>query len=84
LKQYKSKQTGTSSLQFRLLERHTFPLLFYSEQWEKIGPILLEEFSRWQQRHQSAYSLDSKGNLYWSYELVECRWAKSMAADADA
>ncbi|HTD03296.1 MULTISPECIES: methyltransferase [Oxalobacteraceae] len=77
LMRYRNKQCGACPLQFRLLERYTFPLLFYSEHWKKIASRLREEFSQWQERHQAAYSLDSKGNLYWSYELVECIWNRN-------
>lgn len=82
LTRYRNAQCDGCPLQFRLLERHTFPLLFYSEHWKKIGHRLLEEFSHWQERHQAAYSLDSKGNLYWSYEVVECIWNKNRIGRA--
>lgn len=84
LTQYKIAQGEFCPLQFRLLERHTFPLLFYSKDWENIGLHLLEEFARWQQLYQSAFSLDSQGNLYWSYELIECTHPKKGRGNAHA
>jgi release factor glutamine methyltransferase len=77
LKQYRNQYCDACPLQFRLLERHAFPLQFYSERWRKIGPKLLKEFSQWKEQHQAAYYLDSQGTLYWSYELVECIWKKN-------
>ena len=67
-------------VQFRLIERHTFPLLFYSEQWRRASASLLQEFSVWKDRHTAAYSQDGSGRLYWSYELVECRSADTESA----
>lgn len=84
LTQHKIAQGEFCPLQFRLLERHTFPLLFYSKDWENIGLHLLEEFARWQQLYQSAFSLDSQGNLYWSYELIECTLPKKGRGNAHA
>lgn len=82
LGRYRNQHCDTCPLQFRLLERHTFPLLFYSEHWRKIAPRLLEEFSQWREQQRAAYSLDSQGTLYWSYELVECIWNKKQTARA--
>ncbi len=84
LTQYKIAQGDLCPLQFRLLERHTFPLLFYSKDWEGIGLHLLEEFARWQELYQSAFSLDSQGNLYWSYELIECMHRSDLRGEAHA
>lgn len=59
-------------LKFRLLERHSLPLLFYSNGWKQAEPYLREEFRDWQNRWGAAYTIDSQGRLYWSYEVVEC------------
>ncbi|MEB0139097.1 MULTISPECIES: methyltransferase [unclassified Undibacterium] len=72
LSRYKNEKYQDRRLKFRFLERHTFPLLLYSESWKRISSRLMEEFSSWRDKNQAAYSVDSKGNLYWSYELVEC------------
>jgi len=73
LDQYRDSQAGQSPLRFRLMERHTFPLLFYSDSWKKASSALLEEFQRWRESKGAAYTVDSQGQLYWSYELIECR-----------
>lgn len=73
---YRVTHNGTPPLSFKLLERHTFPLLFYSEAWHCMRVNLLQEFSRWCDQHGAAYTMDTRGNLYWSYELIECRIRK--------
>lgn len=70
---YRAAYNGTPPLSFKLLERHTFPLLFYSEAWHRMRVNLLQEFSRWSNQNGAAYTMDTHGNLYWSYELIECR-----------
>ncbi len=72
-RQHEAAYSGCSPLRFRLIERHTFPLLFYSDVWREAEKSLLEEFSGWRESNNAAYTLDSQGRLYWSYEIVECR-----------
>jgi release factor glutamine methyltransferase len=74
--QYKILYQGSPPLRFRLLERYSFPMLFYSEQWKRVRRDLLDEFATWRNQDKAAYSIDSRGNFYWSYELVECRLNK--------
>jgi release factor glutamine methyltransferase len=87
IKQHELAYSGCSPLRFRLVERHTFPLLFYSDTWKKAERILLEEFTDWQESNKAAFTLDGQGRLYWSYEIVECRLvsngASSPASSAD-
>jgi release factor glutamine methyltransferase len=71
LEQYRGQHDGKPPLQCRLLERHTFPLLYYSPQWEALGDPLLTEFQQWRDQKLAAFSLDRSGGLYWSYEIVE-------------
>ncbi|WP_232379990.1 methyltransferase [Polyangium fumosum] len=78
LHQYKAQHDGAPPLRFRLCERHTFPLLFYSDHWKRISQELRAEFARWRKHHGSAYTVDSQGNLYWSYELVDCQLAGNI------
>lgn len=73
LTRYRAVCNGASPLRFRLLERHTFPLLFYTETWRQLRTPLQMEFKRWRERSRAAYTVDGHGNLYWSYELIECR-----------
>jgi len=77
LARYRNMHAGSSSLSFRLIERHTFPLLFYTDQWRRAETVLLEEFAMSRSRGAAAYVIDSRGRLYWSYELIECRINKS-------
>lgn len=73
LTRYRTACNGAPPLSFRLIERHTFPLLFYSEAWRQLRVGLQAEFRRWREQDRAAYTADSHGNLYWSYELIECR-----------
>lgn len=79
IKQHELAYSGCSPLRFRLVERHTFPLLFYSDTWKKAERILREEFTDWQQRNKAAFTLDGQGRMYWSYEIVECRLTSTGA-----
>ena len=72
LSRYRMEFPERPPLKFRLLERHSLPLLFYSDGWKKAEPFLREEFMEWQNRWGAAYTVDSHGRLYWSYEVVEC------------
>jgi release factor glutamine methyltransferase len=78
LHQYKKQYGGTAPLRFRLCDRHTFPLLFYSDQWKRMSQKLRTEFAFWRDHHGAAYTVDSQDNIYWSYELVECRLAEGV------
>lgn len=73
LSKYRDAHSGRSPLSFRLIERHTLPLLFYSEHWKRAESLLRSEFQSWQDAGAAAYTVDSQNQLYWSYELVECR-----------
>lgn len=73
LERYRACYSGASPLSFRLMERHTFPLIFYSETWKKASSALFEEFRNWRESNRAAYTIDSQGQIYWSYELIECR-----------
>jgi release factor glutamine methyltransferase len=73
LNRYKQQYGGKAPLRFRLCDRHTFPLFLYSDQWKGIGHKLRAEFASWRKNHGAGYTVDSQDNLYWSYELVECR-----------
>lgn len=65
-------------LQFRLLERHSLPLLFYSPTWRRAEPLLREEFAEWRDHYGAAYTTDADGRMYWSYEVVECTRAPRL------
>lgn len=75
---HKSDCSGESPLAFRLVERHSLPLLFYSPAWQKAERLLREEFALWRDCHGSAYTQDAQGRIYWSYEVVECRLADRL------
>lgn len=71
LMQYRRGCAGRIPLKFRLRQRHTFPLLFYTETWLKLKQALLNEFNEQRRSNLAAFGLDSRGDLYWSYELIE-------------
>jgi release factor glutamine methyltransferase len=75
IERYKGMHAGQQPLKFRLVERHTLPLLYYSPAWERASERLMEEFRVWQNSGLAAFSTDSQGRLYWSYEVVELRLA---------
>ena len=50
--QYKTLYRGVTPLRFRLLERHSFPMLFYSEQWKQSSSFLLNEFAAWREQER--------------------------------
>lgn len=77
LARYRDACGGAATLSFRLLERHTFPLLFYTDAWRQLRAGLQMEFRRWREQNGAAYTADGHGNLYWSYELIECRITKN-------
>ena len=72
LKRYNSTNQTDSPLKFRLLERHSLPLLFYTPGWKLAEPLLIKEFKFWRDHHTAAYTVDANGQLYWSYEVIEC------------
>ena len=72
LKGYNSTYLTDSPLNFRLLERHSLPLLFYTPGWKLAEPLLIKEFKVWRDHHTAAYTVDANGQLYWSYEVIEC------------
>lgn len=71
LQRYKSECNNVPPLSYRLVERHTFPLFFYAAEWSRLSGLILSCFQEWRQSRLAAYSTDSKGDLYWSYEIVE-------------
>ena len=72
LQRYKQQFDGPVPLRFRPVERHTFPLFLYN-QWEELGSALRTEFSNWRDNYGSAYAIDSRNNIFWSYEVIECQ-----------
>ena len=73
LDRYRAVCDGVPPLRFRLLERHSLPFLFYTPAWKRAEQVLREEFHVWRERYGAAYTTDSRGRMYWSYEVVECR-----------
>lgn len=78
LGRYRESFDATPPLRFRLLERHAIPMLFYSESWRRIEPILVEEFTTWSTRFGSAFTRHDDGTIYWSYEIIECKIAEHL------
>lgn len=54
-----------------LLERHEFPLLFYTENWQRISALLVEEIMTWQNKGDAFCRQSGAGEIFWSYEIVE-------------
>ena len=75
LARYEAFYPKGAPLQFHLMERHSLPLLFYSPGWKRAEPFLRKEFEAWREAHGAAYTIDGQGRLYWSYEIVECKFA---------
>lgn len=71
LKRYSQIYQGEPPLKFRLKKRHSLPLFYYTNHWEKIRTALLEEFQEWRNQGVAAYKIDPQGTLHWSYEIVE-------------
>jgi release factor glutamine methyltransferase len=71
LERYTHKHNNKPPLLYRLVERHTFPLIHYSAQWESLSDHLKGEFANWEKQDKAAYSTDTNGNIYWSYEIIE-------------
>jgi len=55
----------------RLLERHDFPLLFYTEEWARIRNLLVDEVMSWTRKGEAYCSMHEDGKIIWSYEIVE-------------
>lgn len=55
----------------RLLERHDFPLLFYTEEWARIRNLLVDEVMSWTRKGEAYCSMQEGGKIIWSYEIVE-------------
>ncbi|MFD7448848.1 methyltransferase [Kitasatospora sp. NPDC059827] len=70
-------------LEFRLIERHSFPLFLYTREWHASRQVLTREFHHWKEHHGAAFSIAGDGTLYWSYEIVECRLARRGERRAD-
>ncbi len=71
LERYSQKHNYTPPLQYRLIDRHTFPLIHYSDQWRMLSADLKNEFTQWEQQDIAAFSIDNNGDIYWSYEIIE-------------
>jgi release factor glutamine methyltransferase len=71
LQRYKLECNGVPPLNYRLVERHAFPLFLYDAEWSRFSGLILNCFQSWRQRGLAAYSTDSEGNMYWPYEIVE-------------
>lgn len=67
------RRRGGTALQLRMVERHGFPLFFYTEEWQLSRDVLAKEFRRWKEEYGAAFSTDTDGTLHWSYEIVEIR-----------
>lgn len=71
LERYSQRHGGHPPLHYKLAERHTFPLIHYSSQWQSLSEHLKYEFADWAKHDLAAYSIDEDGHIYWSYEIVE-------------
>lgn len=71
LHRYDQKYNKKPPLTYKLVERHTFPLIHYTAQWKALDKYLKLEFENWSNRDLAAYSTDQNGNIYWSYEIIE-------------
>lgn len=61
---------GDSTIHSRLLERHEFPLLFYTDEWLEVRDSLLAKFER--ERQENAATYVTKGDtIHWFYEITE-------------
>ncbi|GGQ55365.1 N5-glutamine methyltransferase family protein [Couchioplanes azureus] len=64
------RPVNDATIHARLLERHEFPLLFYTEEWLQVRSSLLAQFE--QGRHDYAATYVTKGNtIHWFYEITE-------------
>lgn len=60
----------------RLLERHDFPLLLYSESWARVQDLLVEEILSWTRKGDAYCNVLENGQIFWSYEIVELTFWK--------
>ena len=72
LKRYSSTYPTDSPLKFRFLERHSLPLLFYTSGRKIAEPFKIKDFKVWRDHHTAAYIVNPNGQLYCSYETIEC------------
>ncbi|MFP3496681.1 methyltransferase [Pseudomonas sp. SIMBA_059] len=71
LSRYNQRHNGAPPLVYKLAERHTLPLLYYSANWKACRKHLTKEFEHWSSQDLATYSVDHNGNIYWSYEIIE-------------
>ncbi|WP_258197636.1 MULTISPECIES: methyltransferase [Pseudomonas] len=71
LYRYGQKHKGAPPLSYKLIERHTLPLIYYSNFWKSLEKNIIKEFEKWSNKNLAAYSIDKFGNIYWSYEIIE-------------
>ncbi|POF41887.1 hypothetical protein B0D71_10520 [Pseudomonas laurylsulfativorans] len=62
---------GKYMIDCRLLERHDFPLLFYTEEWARIRNLLIDEVMSWARKGEAYCCMQEDGQVIWSYEIVE-------------
>lgn len=72
LSKYTKSFADDPPLRFKLLERHCFPLFFYTDSWSSVQAEMLEEFHRWKDQYNAIFGQGDDGTIYWSYEIVEC------------
>lgn len=71
LNRYNQKHKNTPPLIYKLVERHTFPLLYYTHDWHRLSNSLKNEFENLAKQDLADYATDQCGNIYWSYEIIE-------------
>ncbi|RDS86990.1 methyltransferase [Pseudomonas fluorescens] len=71
LERYNQKYSNAPPLTYKLIERHTLPLIHYSTHWKALEKHLKLEFEKWQALDLATYSTDKNGDIYWSYEIIE-------------
>ncbi len=71
LNRYNQRHNNIPPLKYKLVERHTLPLLYYTPQWQLLRTSLRNEFENWARQHLADYATDQCGNIYWSYEIIE-------------
>lgn len=67
-------QSGLYECVWSLIERHDFPLDLYTEQWHTLGPLICREIERWVSKDLAYCRFNKKGEIIWSYEIVEIRF----------
>jgi release factor glutamine methyltransferase len=72
LQRMERESQSPSSLVYRLLERHEFPLVFYTEEWRKLQHRLISQFERGRQEY-SAVFVNRGDEIHWFYEITEFR-----------